>query len=167
MSYFQQIPTDWFILPPSEEKEQTAVRDAERALKDYCERFPKDANFAEGKKTLLEVRKKLLAHERYVANFYRGIGKDRAYVGRLQVIRKNFQDVGLDDELLLEIATVYARLGQMDDARDAVKEMEQKFPGSPRLPHARALIGGSSMSPGEPENPRTASHEDNKVTAKE
>jgi outer membrane protein assembly factor BamD len=166
MCYYHQIPSDWFMLPPSEEKEQTAVRDSERVLKDYCERFPKDSNFAEAKKMLLDVRRKLLAHERYVANFYRGIGKDRAYVGRLQVIRKNFQDVGLDAELLLEIATVYARLGQMDDAKDAVKEMEQKFPGSPKLPTARALVGGSSAAP-PPVERNAASSSDGKVTAQE
>jgi outer membrane protein assembly factor BamD len=143
MSYYQQIPSDWFLLPPSEEKEQTAVRDAERVLKDYVERFPADANFAEGKKTLIEVRHKLMAHERYVAEFYHKIGRDRAYVGRLQVIRRNFPDVGLSDELLFEIATVYTRLGQMDDARDAVKELEQKYPASPKLPQARAMVGGS------------------------
>jgi outer membrane protein assembly factor BamD len=142
MSYYQQIPSDWFLLPPSEEKEQTAVRDAERVLKDYVERFPNDANIKEGRKTLTEVRKKLLAHERYVADFYKRLGKDRAYVGRLEVIRKSFPDVGLNDELLLEIATVYTRLGQMDDARGAVKEMEQKFPASPKLREARAMVGG-------------------------
>lgn len=141
LSHYQQIPGDWFMLPPSEEKEQTAVRDAERVLKEYVDRFPKDSSISDGKKMLLEVRRKLLAHERYVADFYHRIGRDRAYLGRLEVIRKSFEDVGLNDQLLLEIATVAAKLGEMDDARAAVKELEEKFPGSPQLDKARKVVG--------------------------
>lgn len=142
MSYYEQIPGDWFMLPPAEEKEQSAVHDAERVLKDYVERFPKDANAAEGRRVLRLVRTKLFAHERYVADFYRGLGRDRAYVGRLQVIRRSFPDVGLDDALLLEIATVCVRLGEIEEARAAVKELEEKFPASPRLHEARRLAAG-------------------------
>jgi outer membrane protein assembly factor BamD len=155
LCYYQQIPGDWFMLPPSEEKEQTAVRDAERVLRDYVERYPIDANIADGRKMMLDVRRKLLAHERYVANFYRRLGKDRAYVGRLQVIRTSFSDVGLNDDLLLEIATVYARLGEMEEARAAVQELEQKFPGSPKLNEARRVVGsGTAESAKKAEDPK-------------
>lgn len=140
LAYYEQIPSDWFILPPSEEKEQTAVRDAERALRDYVERYPKDENIAEGKATLIEVRKKLLAHERYVAGFYKRLDKDRAYVGRLEVIRRDFPDVGLDDELLFEIANAWSKIGEPEKTKSAVKELETKFPASPRVAEARKLV---------------------------
>ena len=41
---YEQIPGDWFLLPPSHEKDQAAVRDAERALREYVERYPSDEN---------------------------------------------------------------------------------------------------------------------------
>lgn len=141
LSYYHQIPTDWFILPPSHEKEQTAVRDAERALRDYVDRFPKDEGFAEGRATLTEVRKKLLAHELYVAGFYENLGKDRAQVGRLEVIRRDFQDVGVDDELLFDITNLWSRIGELDRAKSALKELETKFPASPRIAEAREAVG--------------------------
>jgi outer membrane protein assembly factor BamD len=141
LSYYNQIPTDWFMLPPPEEKEQTAVRDAERSLRDYVERFPKDAGIAEGKAALLDVRKKLLAHEKYVAGFYANLGKDRAEVGRLEVIRRDFKDVGVDDELLADIADLWSRIGELDRAKSALKELEQKFPASPRLAETREAVG--------------------------
>jgi outer membrane protein assembly factor BamD len=158
LCFYEQMPTDWFLLPPSEEKEQTAVRDAERALREYIDLYPNDENIEDAKKRLTEVRKRLLAHERYVANFYKRLGKDRAYVGRLQVIRKNFPDVGLDDGLLLEIASVYAKLGQVEDAQSAVKELEQKFPTSAKLSEARALLNGAAKPAPvpEPEAPKDA-----------
>ncbi|MCK6548563.1 outer membrane protein assembly factor BamD [Myxococcota bacterium] len=147
LSYYEQIPGDWFLMPPSEEKEQSAVRDAERALTDYVERFPKDDNFTDGKKLLVDVRKRLMAHERYVANFYKNLGKDRAYVGRLQVIRTKFPDVGLDDALFVEIVGAYVRLGELKDAQATLKDLEKAFPGSPRLAEARALVANAGPSP--------------------
>lgn len=154
LSYYEQIPGDWFMLPPSEEKEQTAVRDAERTLRDYVERFPKDDHIADGKERLTEVRKKLLAHERYVADFYQRRGKDRAYVGRLQVIRKSFADVGLDDTLLAEIVGAYSRLGEITGAKAALAELEQKFPASRLIAEARAAV--AQATPAEPPPPERA-----------
>jgi outer membrane protein assembly factor BamD len=160
LSFYEQIPSDWFLMPPAEEKEQAQVRDAERVLRDYVERFPEDASIEDGKKLLTDVRKKLLAHERYVANFYKRLGKDRAYVGRLQVIRKTYPDVGLDDALLLEIAGVYSRLGEPQSVQDAVKEMETKFPKSQLLPEARSIAQNTKSTepekkPPEPEKKPT------------
>lgn len=147
LAHYEQIPGDWFLMPPSEEKEQSAVRDAERALRDYVERFPTDPSFEDGKKLLVDVRKRLMAHERYVANFYRNLGKDRAYLGRLQVIRTKFQDVGLDDALLVEITGAHVRLGELKEAQAALQELEKAFPGSPRVAEARALVAGAGPSP--------------------
>lgn len=142
LGYFEQIPSDWFMLPPSEEKDQAAVRDAARALGDYVSRFPDDENIPHAKEVLSEVRGRLMAHERYVADFYKNLEKDRAYVGRLEVIRTRFADVGLDDELLVEIIEVYARLGERAKANDALSELEKKFPSSDELGYAKSLVSG-------------------------
>lgn len=155
LSYYKQIPGDWFILPPSEEKEQSAVRDAERALREYVGRYPKDEGIAEGRKTLLEVRKKLLAHERYVAGFYKRIDKDRAYAGRLETIRRDFPDVGLDDELLFELTRTWSKVGEVDRARSALKQLESTFPGSPHVVEARQLVAAAEaqVAPAKPATP--------------
>lgn len=142
LAYYEQIPSDWFLLPPSHEKDQAAVRDAERALQTYLDRYPSDATADRARDVLKDVRTRLMAHERYVADFYARLEKDRAYVGRLEIIRKQYADVGLTDELLLEIATVYERLGEKDKAKLAVEELGEKFPGSRILAKARALVGG-------------------------
>ncbi len=145
LAYYQQIPGDWFLLPPSEEKDQAAVRDAERALREYVERYPSDENIAKATEILKDVRSRLMAHERYAADFYKNIDKDWAYVGRLEIIRKDFADVGLTDELLLEIAKVYARLGEVERAKGAVTEMREKFPTSELLTKAQSLVPASEV----------------------
>lgn len=145
MAYFEQIPSNFFMLPPAHEKDQSAVRDAARALGDYVSRFPKDENIEEASKVLGDVRRRLMAHERYVADFYKNLERDRAYAGRLEVIRRDFEDVGLDDELLAELVEVWVRVGELDKARDALKQMREKFPESDEIEDAESLIGAAPV----------------------
>lgn len=140
MAYFEQIPSNFFLLPPAYEKDQSAVKDAARALGDYVSRFPDDENITEAKKVLDDVRRRLMAHERYVADFYLNLERYRAYVGRLEVIRTEFADVGLDDELLLEIVEAWVKIGDLDKARDALKQMREKFPESDEIEDAAEAI---------------------------
>lgn len=140
LSYYEQIPGEWFLLPPAHEKDQASVRDAARALSNYVDRFKNDANHARGVELLNETRSRLVAHERAVADFYKNIDKPKAYVGRLEVIRQRYGDVALTDELLFEIAEAYVSLGDLDRAKDAVDELAAKFPGSKVLDRARSLV---------------------------
>jgi outer membrane protein assembly factor BamD len=133
VAHYEQIPSNFFLLPPAAEKDQTAVREAARALQAYLRRFPRHERSEDASKVYERVRKRLMAHERYAADFYRKLGKDRAYVGRLEVIRKDFADVGLDAKLLLEIARVYARLGDVPSTQAAFDEMAEKFPEAKAL----------------------------------
>lgn len=139
-AYHKQIPEDWFILPPSHEKDQGSVRRAAQALSAYVDRFPKDENIKIGKELLGAVRTRLMNHERYVADFYRKQGQNRAYVGRLEVIRSRFTDVGMTDELLFEIVEVYAALGESEKAAKAEAELGRRFAKSPLLSKAKAVV---------------------------
>ena len=152
MSHFSEIPSSFFLLPPAHEKDQAAVRDAARALDAYLERFPDDENAPEAKKVVEDVRRRLLAHERYVADFYRGLERERAYVGRLEMIRREFADVGLTDELLLEIVEAWARLGEADKARAAAKQLAEAFPKSDLLDDAARALAETpaAAAPAEP-----------------
>lgn len=139
-AYYEQIPSDWFMLPPSYEKDQTAVRDAATALKAYVDRFPDDEGVPEGKKLLADVRSRLMEHERYAADFYRRIDKPKAYVGRLEVIRRAYPDVGLDDGLLFEMVEVYVDLEDLANAKSVATDLEQKFATSPKVAKSKKLI---------------------------
>ncbi len=140
LSHFNQIPSNFFLLPPAHEKDQAAVRDAERALTGYLDQYPDDISATEAHKLVDDVRARLMAHERYVADFYKRLGRDRAYVGRLEVIRAQFADVGLTDELLFEIVEVWARVGEADKASNAATQLKEKFPRSERIAEADQLV---------------------------
>lgn len=139
-SYHEQIPEDWFILPPSAEKDQSSVRRAAVALGNYVSRFPADKSITEGKKLLANVRARLMAHERYVADFYRKQGRHKAYLGRLETIKNQFADVALSDGLLLEMIQVHAVLGQREKAKKIETEFAKQFANSSLLVRAREVL---------------------------
>jgi outer membrane protein assembly factor BamD len=148
-AHFEQIPSDWFLVPPSFEKDQAPVREAERALRAYVDRFPSDANWKDGDKLLKDVRRRMVQHERYVADFYRRLEKMRAYVGRLEVIRSQYADVALDDALLAEIVAAYAGLADAPKASAVLKDFETRFPSSPLLDKARSSVSAIPAGPAE------------------
>ncbi|MBI4819064.1 MAG: outer membrane protein assembly factor BamD [Deltaproteobacteria bacterium] len=148
MSYCEQIPGDWFIIPPSHEKDQSPVRDAERALAAYVDRFPKDESHEEGKKLLAEVRRRLVRHERYAADFYRNAERPKAWAGRLEVIRKSYADVALDAALLAELTEAWLLADEPKRAKSAVDELITRFPQTPERARAEALLTKSSTLTG-------------------
>ncbi|MBI2373906.1 MAG: outer membrane protein assembly factor BamD [Deltaproteobacteria bacterium] len=146
MAFYEQIPGDWFIIPPSYEKDQTSVRDAERALAAYVERFPNDAGHAEGKKLLEETRRRLVRHERYAADFYRHRDRPRAWAGRLEVIRKTYGDVALDPQLLAELVEAWSAANEPKKAQSAARELAERFPNAPERAKVRALLSKTSTT---------------------
>lgn len=139
MAHYEQIPGTWFLLPPPHEKDQTAVKDATQALSMYLQRYPDDEHVPEAKKAYLDARDRLMAHERYVANFYEKTGHYRGYVMRLETMKAKFSDVALDPDLLFELARAYARLGEVEETDAVMAEMAEAFPDAEALRHAEQL----------------------------
>jgi len=133
MAHYEQIPGSWFLLPPPHEKDQTAVKDATVALGQYLKRYPSDEHVEEAKKAYLDARDRLMAHERYVAEFYKDLGHYRGYVFRLETMKAQFADVALDADLLFELAQAYARLGEVDESDAVMAELAEAFPNSPEV----------------------------------
>lgn len=139
LAHFEQIPGSWFLLPPSYEKDQTAVKDAAQALSLYLRRYPNDEHVPEAAKAFEEVRDRLMAHERYVAEFYKKTGHYRGYVMRLETMKAEFSDVALDADLLFELAKAYARLGEVEASDAVMAELAAAFPEAPQLVYREKL----------------------------
>ena len=92
-SYFKQRPSDFFLMPPSHERDRGPTRDALRALGRYLDRFPKGEHAPQAKEYQSACRKTLAEYELYVARFYRAQGSWVAAQGRYEVIVKAFEDV--------------------------------------------------------------------------
>src|SRR3954469_17658591 len=70
LAYFQDKPSDLFILPPSYEKDQGPIRQALEALNRFVNAYPKSEFVPPAKALISDCRELLAKHERYVAEFY-------------------------------------------------------------------------------------------------
>jgi len=105
-AYFEDMPEDWFFMPPAYEKDAASTRDAERALREFLTRFAKtDKDHAPRAKEMLDfTRRRLADHEMYVARFYMDRDKPVAAAGRLEALVRDFPDTGLAGEARLLLA---------------------------------------------------------------
>jgi len=128
-SYFKQLPSDFFLLPPPYEKDQGTTRDALRAIRRYVERFPEHTHVEQAKERILRCRQSLADHELYVAGFYLQQKRPESAWGRLETVHRDFRDVPdrwqRASEMLVE---VYQTLGRKDDASRIAAALAQKTP---------------------------------------
>jgi len=142
MTNYQEIPRDFFLLPPSYEKDQMPVKNALRALEDFTRHHEKSRYLAEAQKTHAEVRRRLCQHELYVARFYASRGKWQAVVGRLNTLLERYPGAGYDQQALFGIHDAYLKLRDEGRARDTLKRILTTLPGTPAAERAKKLLGG-------------------------
>lgn len=142
LTHYQEIPKDFFLLPPSREKDQTPVRASLRALEDFVRQYGSSKYLEEGKKYVLDVRRRLADHEMYAAEFYAKRGKWVAVLGRLNNVVETYPGVGLDEEAYFGIHRAYLELKDEGRAKDTLKRIITKLPGTPAAERAQKLLGG-------------------------
>ncbi len=68
--HVQQMPEDWFLTPPSWERELSSAHDAETAIARFVRDHGSSEDVTEERLDLRRVREILARHAVYVANFY-------------------------------------------------------------------------------------------------
>ncbi|MDH5490880.1 MAG: tetratricopeptide repeat protein, partial [Myxococcales bacterium] len=139
-AYFEQIPSDWLLAPPSHERDQAPARDALRQLRRFVLDYPQDARIGEANQMVMRTLRLLARHELYVARFYMGRGAYRGTIGRLRTLLLSYEGSGLEPEALLLLARAHRELGDRDDAREALAELIQRFPESEEAAEAGSLL---------------------------
>lgn len=139
-AYYEQIPGDWWFLPPSAEKDQASTRMAISAFRDMLARYPDGKHAEEGRKRLAEGRRKLADHEMYVARFYFTREHYTAAVARAEGLIRDYPGLGLDSQALMLAALAHRALGDDDKARLALKRLKAKNPDSAESSEAGDLL---------------------------
>ena len=110
-AYAAQRPSDFFLLPPTHERDRGSTKDALRALQNYLDRFPEHDKAAEAKALIKACRRDLGNYELYVARFYRQNKQWGAARGRYEVLIERFKDQeALWREGAEELIEIYERL---------------------------------------------------------
>jgi outer membrane protein assembly factor BamD len=139
-AFYKQIPGDFFLFPPSHEKDQGPVRDAQRELTAFLEEYSDSTYVAEARKRLVDCERRLAEHELYVANFYLGRNKPQAAVGRLEGLLKTYPHSTIEPEVLLLLGKTHLKLDHPVEARRTFERLAISFPGDYHAKQAKLYL---------------------------
>jgi outer membrane protein assembly factor BamD len=140
LSHYRDIPSDWFLLPPSSEKDQTQVRAAWEALNEFTRTYTQSQYLEDAKKKQVEIRDRLVRHEVYVADFYEKRDRWSAAASRLETVLQKYPGPD-DDKYLFRLHDLYSRLKDSNKARDALQRVITRLPGTPAAERAQKMLG--------------------------
>jgi len=130
--YFKDMPDDIWLLPPSYEKDQSAVNDALRELDDFRRKYPDSKYQKDAEPLRKEVLKRLVDHEVYIARFYLGRDKTKAAARRLEGAIKRYPGSGREPELLFALGQTYLQMGDPARSKDSFTRVVSEFPAAPQ-----------------------------------
>ncbi|MBI4508469.1 MAG: outer membrane protein assembly factor BamD [Deltaproteobacteria bacterium] len=136
-SYYRTLPDDWFLVPPSYEKDSSATHDALRELSSFLRKYPQSRFVEKAKKLRDTCAKRLAAHEWYVAKFYWKKDEPMGTVLRLKALLDRYPGVGYDEEALWLLGKAYLRVNRSEDAKSTWKSLIKKYPSHRRAGDAR------------------------------
>jgi outer membrane protein assembly factor BamD len=140
-TFYRDMPSSFFILPPSSEREQTNVRGAFDSMTLFIKTYPSSVYVAEAKKDVEIARQRLASHEMYVADFYEKRGHLAGAVGRLETLVTKYP--GQDEaSILFRLHDLYLKLSDPVHARDALERIVTRLPGTPAAARAQSMLGG-------------------------
>lgn len=139
-SYYKQIPGDWFLVPPSYEKDQGPVLDAARELCDFLDHYG-DSPYSENARRLFaETVQRLADHELYVARYYLERDKPQAAIWRLEYVVTEYPGARREAEVLLLLGQVYLKQDKPRDARDTFRRLTLQYPNGSLAKQAQVYL---------------------------
>ncbi|MEL6178901.1 MAG: outer membrane protein assembly factor BamD [Myxococcota bacterium] len=128
LAYYEQLPGDWFFMPPAYEKDLATTEDAEKALKRFLDLHPNSEYAEDMAEKLQTVRQRLADHEFYVATFYLKREEPRAAARRLNSLVNRFPGLGFDQEALFLLGKSYLQLGDIGKAVETWDQLITRYP---------------------------------------
>jgi len=139
-AYYKMLPDDWFLTPPSYEKDQSSTVDALRELGTFLKTYPSSPFRERADKMYKVCAKALASHEWYVAQFYWKRDRPMGTVLRLRTLLKRYPHVGYDEEALWLLGRAYLKVGRPKDAKTTFQTLVSKYPKHARAGDARGEL---------------------------
>ena len=153
LAHFQDKPSDWFLLPPSFEKDQEPIKSALDALNRFVVTYPKSDYLNKAKDLIAECRRRLAAHEQYVADFYWGRESWKGAAGRELVLADSYGDLDggkLHGEALWKAGVAYRNVNDIASERLTLTRLVQEAPTSPHRRDAETMLKALPKDPPKP-----------------
>lgn len=140
-AYYAMLPGDFWMIPPSYEKDQSSIEDAEGELRRFLDKYPDSPFRKKAEELLAKITKRLAQHEWYVATYYWDRDKPTGTVLRLRRLLERYPGVGFDSDALWLLGRAYRDINMPDRAREAWNDLVAKFPTSKQAESARVALG--------------------------
>jgi outer membrane protein assembly factor BamD len=143
LSRYQDRPSDLWLLPPSNEKDQSSIRQALDALQRFVLTYPKSEHVPRAREIIGDCRERLAAHERYVADFYWKRQSWRGAAGRLMTLADAYGDLEggkVRAQALWRAGEAYRNLKDAAGERKALQRLLQEAPQSEHRQEAEARL---------------------------
>lgn len=140
--YYQQIPDDFFLSPPSYELDQAETEEAMIQLRRFLLDYPEHEKVDEAREFLTKALDSLARHELYVAEYYLNRDHPEAAVIRLNTLLEAYQESSLVPEALLLLGQVRIDRDEVDEARVVFEKVREDFPDSRFSAQAEEYLAG-------------------------
>lgn len=155
VAYFRQIPQDFFLSPPREERDQSPTRSALRIIERFVREYEDSEHVEEARRMQRDVLALLARHELYVAEFYLYRDRPLATVSRIEGMLEEYRGSGLEPLALVLLGRTYLHMGERDEARVAFEDVVSHHAESGFATQARRFLerldaGDQTIDEGEP-----------------
>jgi len=143
-AYYKMLPDDFWLLPPSWEKDQSATSDAGRELSAFMIKYKTSPFVPKALKMLKRVKTRLAQHEWYVAKFYWKRKKPMGTVLRLRRLLDRYAGTNFDPDALWLLGRAYVKVGMTKRAKTTWQKLVKNHPKHKRAGEARAALSNLS-----------------------
>jgi outer membrane protein assembly factor BamD len=109
--HYKSLPSDFILFPPSYERDQSELFDAQIAFKDFLLSYPQSVYQSRGREYLSDVRNRLARHDMYVASYYQSKGHFKAAAWRYQSVVDAYGDTRFAATAKANAEALFNKLG--------------------------------------------------------
>ena len=134
MSYFEDMPSDFFLLPPPHERELGSTRAARGALREFLDTFGSSVDpevqgyVGQAEAAFSEAQDRLAGYEFYVGEFYLERSRPVAAAEHLRTMLERFPGSSMEPEGLFLLARCYVELSDVETALEVLGELLASYP---------------------------------------
>ena len=141
LTHVKELPSDFFLLPPAEEKDQTDVQAAYRAMNDFLRQHPKSELAKDAKVHAEDAKRRMAEHELYVAAFYKKRERWQAVAQRLEGMLARYPGTQYEEEALFSLHEAYVQLKDPTRAQETLRKVLERLPNTPAAARAQRMLG--------------------------
>ena len=142
---YEQIPSEWWLSPPTHERDLVAAREALRDLRRFLLDFPDSEHAKEAAEMERATLGLLAKHELYVADFYLNHDEPKAAILRIRAMLSHYGGSGLEPNAMLLMGRTQLMLKDRTSAHATFRDLIARYPKSGsavQAEHYLAATGG-------------------------